>query len=145
MYPFKNKIGEAVELPSLKLNHVKPCRQIQEPLSAPVTENVYWYFAADSVPLDFGDTWENFIQESFEVATEAAVLGESQGWVEEEVELKSLQGEDIKGRACACFIGWQSVQHHMNFRETGAFKKFMPNVLKLVQGAEMVSAAVVLA
>ena len=47
------------------------------------------------------------------------------GWVLEEVEHKSL-GEGKKGRAFVGFLGWDSVQEHMDFRETETFKEHIP-------------------
>lgn len=58
--------------------------------------------------------------------------------VEENVEFKTLQGETLKGKCYVCLIGWESVQHHLDFRQTEAFKTHMPDVRKHISGVEVV-------
>ena len=48
--------------------------------------------------------------------------GTSSGWVIEDVEHESF-GEGKKGKAFVVVIGWKSVQGHIDFRETDAFKE----------------------
>ena len=45
--------------------------------------------------------------------------GSAGGWVQEEL---PIPGTSEKGKAYAAFIGWTSVEAHMQFRETQAFK-----------------------
>ncbi|KAK5192463.1 hypothetical protein LTR99_009784 [Exophiala xenobiotica] len=42
------------------------------------------------------------------------------GWVEEDID---IPGTDEKGKAYVLLIGWTSVEAHMEFRETNAFKE----------------------
>ncbi|KAF2096783.1 hypothetical protein NA57DRAFT_78376 [Rhizodiscina lignyota] len=140
--PFAEKIGEAVDVPSLKLVHCTPTKPIKPTLDAPATEIVYWYFAADSVPADFGDVWDTFVKSAVEPAVDAGAWGEASGWIKEDVEFKSLQGETLKGKAYVCFIGWESRDHHLRFRETEAFKTHMPEVRKHIQGIEVYHVAI---
>lgn len=44
------------------------------------------------------------------------------GWVVEDVEHESL-GDGKKGRVFKVVLGWDSVEHHMRFRETEVFKE----------------------
>jgi hypothetical protein len=88
--------------------------------SAPVTEVMTSYFPIDYSAED---------QKQYDTGTRAFLgacqmiaggpLSSSAGWVEEMLE--SEGGEMAK--AYVALLGWESVEHHMAFRETQAFKE----------------------
>jgi len=85
--------------------------------SAPVTELVRVYMKSQS------SSMEGNAQKLFEVLNEHApgFVGGVSGWVVEDVEHEKL-GPGVKGKVFAAAVGWQSVDAHMNFRETEQFK-----------------------
>jgi hypothetical protein len=55
--------------------------------------------------------------------------------------VEKLKKEDGKeeGSACKLFIGWETVEDHMKFRETELFKENVPLLRTANEGVEMVS------
>ena len=141
--PFVDNFGPAVDLSKIKLVHCHATKSVQEPLSAPVTEIVWWYFAPDAVPKDYADVWNNFTATVVESAGDDGPRSEASGWVEEEVEFKGQNGEMTKGKAFLCFIGWDSIDHHMEFRKRADFQEHIKPVRAPVAGAEMVRSYIV--
>ena len=58
--------------------------------------------------------------------------GSAGGWVIEDVEYKGK-----KGKAYVSTIGWESVQAHMTFRETAAFKENIGLIREKPLGVEV--------
>lgn len=58
------------------------------------------------------------------------------GWAIERLPHESL-GEGIEGKVFVSFIGWDSVQSHMKFRETEEFAKLRPVMRGDMKGASM--------
>ncbi|KAF4549786.1 Hypothetical protein D9617_20g028420 [Elsinoe fawcettii] len=97
--------------------HFTSQEDLETALSAPVTENVTAYFP--SVDESF-----NTKLDQFKAAVEkdaAGAKGFAYGWGEEDVEHEKLPNG--KGKALKLLIGWESVDAHMKFRDTEAFKK----------------------
>lgn len=99
--------------------------------SAPVTE-----LATTFLPIK-SSSFSSNIEQFANVLTKHAqgFLGIAHGWSVEEVEHDSL-GAGIQGRACLLAIGWQSVDHHMAFKETAAFQESL-HLFKEVKSVEM--------
>ena len=85
---------------------------------APVTEVITCYFTSHS-----SDFETNALKLVDVVQKEAeGFRGSASGWVIEDVEHESF-GEGKKGKAWVAVLGWDSVEAHMKFRETEAFKQ----------------------
>lgn len=86
--------------------------------SSPVTEVVTSYFTAHDA------NHEGRMEEFFAVLNEKAegFKSASAGWVIEDVEHEKFESGK-KGKAFVCALGWESVEAHMKFRETDAFKE----------------------
>jgi hypothetical protein len=111
-----------------------------EPLDRPVTECINFYLPSDPTP-HFDQNWARFVEGAQELANEAR--GFTGGWVLEDQEpdkvgklgenwelLKSLiglsgakEGDESgqKSKLFKGFIGWPSVQAHMDFRQHDKF------------------------
>ncbi|KAL1629327.1 hypothetical protein SLS56_005431 [Neofusicoccum ribis] len=100
---------------------------------APVTELVSFYFPAAYSDADFAGPWDEFAGVTARHA--AGLVGSAGAWGEEEVEHASLGGE--KGRVFLAAIAWESVDAHMAYRETAAFKESIVKLRALVSGIEM--------
>lgn len=93
----------------------KPDASLSKVLSAPVTEFVVVYFEGGPKD-DYLQNVSKFAQ-AVDQAQPEGYLGCSYGATYEE-----LQKEDVKGKAVVISVGWQSVDHHMQYRETDSFK-----------------------
>ncbi|KAK4933828.1 hypothetical protein LTR66_003239 [Elasticomyces elasticus] len=101
-------------------------------LAAPVTECATFYLPSQSS--SFASTAHSFMKTLKDNAP--GVLGYAYGWSIEDVEHEGL-GEGKKGKAFLLMIGWMSVQAHMDYRDTDAFKNSIDALRKEVKGASM--------
>lgn len=90
--------------------------------AAPVTECVTTFFEPDHPNSEYDVSWAKFREEGLKSAKEgSAIVG---GWVVEEQEHEKV--DQGKAKAFALFIGWSSVQAHMDYRQSDHF----PEVIK---------------
>ncbi|KAL3482792.1 hypothetical protein BJX62DRAFT_245525 [Aspergillus germanicus] len=88
--------------------------------SAPVTEVMTSYFPANYSTEDqkqYDSGTKEFLEACQTIA--GGPLSSSAGWVEE---IQEIQGGEM-AKAYVALLGWDSVEHHMAFRETEAFKE----------------------
>jgi hypothetical protein len=85
-------------------------------ITAPVTEVATFVFGSDGTPSGYGAGVEKF-GAAIESAGIAGFLGAAYGFALEEVEI-----DGKKGKAAVLAIGWDSVDAHLQFRETQTFK-----------------------
>lgn len=99
-------------------------------LGAPVTELVTIHAQSKNSELTNG------AQKFAEVLNKDAqgFLGITSGWSIEDVEHEKLEG---KGKILFLAIGWQSIEAHMAFRETEAFKNNIGLLREGVKASEM--------
>jgi hypothetical protein len=91
-------------------------------LSAPVTECINLYFPSDPDPVStYHSCWLHFVTAVEKTAKEAK--GITGGWAIEEQPGEKLgeHGKSGKAKLFGAFIGWPSVQAHMEYREDDAF------------------------
>ncbi|CAD6573718.1 MAG: hypothetical protein ASARMPREDX12_006216 [Alectoria sarmentosa] len=81
--------------------------------ASPVTEVLTFYFEGEN------DGFDSKLRQFIKVISDNAegFKAASGGWVIEDVEYKGK-----KGKAYVAILGWESVEAHMNFRETQTFK-----------------------
>ncbi|KAK0642426.1 hypothetical protein DIS24_g9038 [Lasiodiplodia hormozganensis] len=104
--------------------------------AAPVTELVSFYVPATYNTADFVGPWDEFARVAAENAQ--GIVGSAGAWAEEDdVEHASLKDVGGKGRVFLALIGWESVDAHMAYRETQAFKDSIVKLRALVSGIEM--------
>ena len=116
--PFSTKFGKILESPP-QLHHANldphPPAPAVSSLRSPVTECLTLYFPTSFDRSGFNSNWPIFKKALEEKADGFRAV--SSGWVVEELEL-----EGGKYQAWAGFLGWDSVDAHMKYRETEAFK-----------------------
>lgn len=119
---------------SLTLNHINATPGLHVVAEkAPVVEMVLIYVstsATDEVP----GTLTRFLDILAKNAK--GFVGTTHGWVVEELEKEGVD-EKLKGYFAA--IGWESVDAHLAFRDTEAFKEAIPLVRALAKGLRVVS------
>ncbi|KAL2811610.1 hypothetical protein BJX63DRAFT_433283 [Aspergillus granulosus] len=88
--------------------------------SAPVTEVMTVYFPADYSLVD-QETYDSGMRKFFEACHDHAdgFLSSNGGWVDELQEIEGGQSSKVY----VALFGWESVGHHVAFRETTAFKE----------------------
>ena len=132
-------MGRAKEVMSgqpgcLVINHMHITSPIFELLEkSPVNEVLLLY-----VPQDAGDEVPATVDRFLEIASQTAqgATGYAHGWVVEQLEKEGHEGK-LKGYYV--FIGWDSVEAHMAYRETEAFKENIPMIRSLAKGLSVVS------
>lgn len=92
---------------------------------APVTEVMTIYFPAE-YSLHDQKTYDNGMRKFFEACNAHAdgFLSSTGGWVDEVQKIEG--GEEVK--AYVALFGWESVNHHLAFRETTHFKELRENM-----------------
>jgi hypothetical protein len=92
---------------------------------APLTEVITIYFPAD-YSLHDQETYDNGMRKLFEACHTHAdgFLSSTGGWVDEVQKIEA--GEEVKGYVA--LFGWESVDHHLAFRETNQFKELRENM-----------------
>lgn len=118
---------------SLVIKHVNFHTPVAEVAAAPVVEMLLMY-----VPLEAGDEVPTGVQEFLDIARVNAkgLVKAAHGWVVEELEHEKFEGK-AKGYYAA--IGWESVDVHMAYRETQAFKDSIPALRNLAKALSVVS------
>ncbi|KAJ9647048.1 hypothetical protein H2201_007216 [Coniosporium apollinis] len=117
-----------------ELYHVRFETPFARPSSAPVTELVTLYFEPSYDPADFKENWQKFSETAAKNAE--GIRSMAAGWSIEERYHKSL-GEGVKGKVFVGAIGWTSVEAHMDYRETEAFKDSVKYLRDGPKGIEM--------
>lgn len=115
--------------------------------SAPVTEVVTFYFPS-SVTTEERGTFDDALKQFLEVMGREAegFEGHGAGWVEEELQHRSLadkEGETGTGKAFELVVGWQSIEAHMKYRDTEAFAKGIEGLRGASKGVGLFHVAVV--
>ncbi len=103
---------------------------------APVTERFTVYFSADTPEAKIKSFDEN-VSKFLKVLKENAENGfkaVAVGWVVEELDHEGVEG---KAKALTGVIGWDSVEAHLKFRETPAFKENAGLLSEGVKAAEI--------
>lgn len=131
--PFLEHFGKVLDGPA-SISHANlspyPPTAALSSSRTPVTECLTLYHPADADTAAFEKKW-SAARSSLEQNAEG-FRASSAGWVVEELE---YEGEKCK--AFAVFIGWDSVDAHMRFRETEHFKK---SIVPLREGLKGVTA-----
>jgi len=94
---------------------------LSNPFTCPVTECFHFYFPADYPESAFNTNYQNFVDAAKTAPNEAQGL--TAGWsVEEQVHANlGKEGEEGKGKMFAGFVGWPSVEAHVEFQNSEAF------------------------
>jgi hypothetical protein len=103
--------------PTVGPYHITFASPFAAAVSAPVIEYLTLYFPTLVDRVSFGETWRSFVQTAG--ANAEGYYGSAAGWIVEELEHEKVEG---KARGFAVAIGWESVDAHMKYRETEAFK-----------------------
>jgi len=111
------------------MSHVREPFQAEAPaaLSAPITELLSVDLAGDVDSAAFDERVAAFTATLKEQA--AGLLALAGGWVVEE---RDVDGQ--KGRGYEVAIGWESLEAHMAFRETQAFRDSVPPLIAFAKG-----------
>lgn len=110
---------------------LEPSGELQKAISAPVTEVATFYFGSDGAPEGYLEGVEKFKKIMEKEKSDGYIAGAIGLTVEDNV--KSPAKEDVEGKAAVLIIGWESVEKHMQFRETATFKD---NIHYLRNGAK---------
>ncbi|KAI5456723.1 hypothetical protein BGZ63DRAFT_87966 [Mariannaea sp. PMI_226] len=114
-----------------------PPRQALDNSNSPITEVLYAFFPAD-IDASGKDAVVARIDEFVERALKTCpdFRGISYGWsLEDDIPVRG--DEEKQGVMLAAFIGWQSLEAHMKFRDTQQFKdsigllRTMPSLIKM--------------
>jgi hypothetical protein len=104
--------------PSMFHAHLTP-HPPTKAFEAPVVEALTIYFHAGLTETEkqaYYQNFKNFMEQT--IVDAKGLVAEAHGWVVEE-----LEKEGKKQKAFMCFIGWDSVDMHMKYRETESFKE----------------------
>jgi hypothetical protein len=102
--------------------------------SAPIVEILRMYCLADIDTAKAEKTWAEFadiVEDSAE-----GYLGQACGWIVEELEYEKIDG---KAKGLTAVVAWASLEAHMKYRETQAFKDSIGMIRGLGKGVEVVS------
>ncbi|USW53623.1 hypothetical protein Slin15195_G069420 [Septoria linicola] len=109
---------------------LEPHDEVQRAMDAPVMEIALFNF--DHEPP--GGCLEIF--QAFRKAagkeSGATPIASAVGITHEEVEFG-----DIKGNAVVLVVGWESIEAHQAFRDSGTYKKYMPQLMKEVEKVQI--------
>jgi len=114
------------------MSHVRAPFPAEAPaaLSAPITELLSVDLAADVDSAAFDAQVAEFMTKGKEQA--AGVVALAGGWVVEERDV-----DGAKGRGYEVAIGWESLEAHMAFRETQAYRDLVPPVMTFAKARRM--------
>ncbi|KAL1643709.1 hypothetical protein SLS58_004724 [Diplodia intermedia] len=137
--PFLANITSLLASPPRLTHHAFSSSLDAVTTAAPVTELVSFYFPPTYATDDFVGPWADFARAAAEHAE--GLRGSAGAWADEDaVEHASLKkGEEGEGRGrlFLALIGWESVDAHMAYRDTAAFKESIVKLRALVSGIEM--------
>lgn len=134
--PFLDRLKPILEGPS-QLFHVKlpmPDHELMtSPFDAPVTECVSLYFSPTLDEASYNKSFSTFVAETSKVQG-CGVTGLAGRWG---VETHKLDGEDDEKKLFGAFLGWPSVESHMEFREMEDFPRLVRHLREGVDNAKM--------
>ena len=122
--PFLDRFGNIAHLDKAQMYHANltphPASQVLSDVNTPACETLVVYFPSGYSQAD-QDKFEEDMKKFVKVVEDNAdtYTGSAGGWIKEEL---PIPGTEDKGKAYAAFIGWTSVQGHLDFRETQPFK-----------------------
>jgi hypothetical protein len=96
----------------------------ENPFNMPVTECINAFFTSDYPQDEYSSQFSNFRATAAEIPNVEA-KGITGGWGVEPHQHENL-GDGVDGKLFAAFIGWPSVEAHMEFRKTEDFGKVIP-------------------
>ncbi|CAO2656060.1 Nn.00g048630.m01.CDS01 [Neocucurbitaria sp. VM-36] len=105
------------------------------PLSAPVTECISAYFDPSQSEEEYDASFATFRTKAEEI-TNIEAVGLAGGWSEEKHQHEGL-GEGVEGKLFAAFVGWPTVEAHLEFRKTEAFEKIREYLRTGVKGIKV--------
>ncbi|KAF2122921.1 hypothetical protein BDV96DRAFT_510628 [Lophiotrema nucula] len=121
--PFIQNLSKCIAAPLtiilVKLPSIEP--GANNPLLAPVTECINAFFPPEQSESEYASSFQRFRDEALEIPDmkATALIG---GWSIETHQHENL-GEGVDGKLFTAFVGWPSVEAHLNFRKTEAFPK----------------------
>jgi len=101
--------------------HLKPDTQVLDKSHSPATEILLLYFPTDYSQAD-QDKFAADCRKMVNVVKDNSdkYTGDASGWVVEE---QTIPDTEEKAKVFSAQIGWKSVQDHLDFRHTEAFKE----------------------
>ena len=123
--PFVEHFGTITSLDKIQLYHANlephPPNQVLGRSTSPATEILLLYFPTDYSKAD-QDKFESDTKKLLGIVEKNSdkYTASAGGWVVEEL---AIPGTEEKAKAWAGFIGWKSVQDHLDFRFTEVFKE----------------------
>lgn len=106
--------------------------------ASPVTELVSFYFPPDFAEADFDEPLQTFADAAAQHAQ--GLRASAHGWsVEKDIEHASLAaaGAKGKGKVWLLVVGWDSIDAHMAYRQTDAFRETIGGLRAKASGVEM--------
>ncbi|KAH8727141.1 hypothetical protein GQ44DRAFT_128633 [Phaeosphaeriaceae sp. PMI808] len=132
--PFLDRFN-SIQSADAQITHVK-LSDDYSPFNAPVTECITAYFAPDADPNTYiTKSWLPF-QTSALAIPDSGAKGIIGGWAIERLPHEAL-GEGVEGQVFKAYVGWDSMESHMEFRETEAFAGLRPVMRGEMKGAQM--------
>lgn len=121
-----NIIGDGAKAYHARFDPHPPQSALSDKIS-PTTEIVTMWFPTSISPLDQENILESVKRFISVLEKEAKTYKASAGgWVDEEID---ISGTNEKGKAYVLLVGWDSVEAHMEFRQTQAFKDSIDLIL----------------
>lgn len=123
--PFVDSLKSVADLSTLQMYHANfkphPPSQVLGRSTSPATEILLVYFPTDYSKED-QDKFEADIQKLIAVIKQHSdkYTGSAGGWVLEEL---TIPGTEEKAKVYSANLGWKSVEDHLDFRGTDAFKE----------------------
>ena len=138
--PFLQALGEKLLAGPPTLFHVKfpssaPIPH-STPLSAPVTECINAFFDPSYDQAQYTSQFAQFGEKAATIA-DITATGLAGGWSVETLPNDEVLGEGVKGHVFNTFIGWPSVEKHVEFRGSDAFGEVIPLLREGPKGAKM--------
>jgi hypothetical protein len=99
----------------------------------PVTECISLYFDTSFDEATYNKSFSAFVSEAGKVSNSGA-KGLVGGWG---IETHKVDGEDEEKKLFGAFIGWPSVESHVEFRKTEEFPKVVANLREGVKKSKM--------
>lgn len=135
--PFLESIKPVLSGPP-KLYHVRfpTDTPVSIPASQPITECLSLYFAPDYDITKYETNWQTFKEEGTKIPNIEA-KGITGGWGIEEQKHAQLgkDGEEGPAKLYAAFIGWPTLEAHLEFRKTPEF----PGLIKYLRDGPAVA------
>ncbi|EDU49368.1 ABM domain containing protein [Pyrenophora tritici-repentis] len=125
--PFLETLGDKILGGSPTLIHISFSSSptpSSEPLSAPVTECINSFFEPTYDQSHYTTQFSQFGEKAAAIPGVKAI-GLAGGWSVEKLPHENL-GEGVEGNVFNVFIGWPSVEAHMEFRGTQHFGEVIP-------------------